>query len=296
MGSECYVSAIYVGEIDAEEIGLSVTRGSTSDLKTNTKVSVFRKELQPWLNSACMALLVHLLVLILLALSWEKAEIRLGADAVKEPKKVSAYFITPEQLTRLMVIKTLTPPAPIEPEVMLGKNIKANPIIADGTDNVIKPQTAPNASHEASKPAETQTKPSSKNEALKQSNAINTLSVTGDYLRRQEQQAFEKMVSEYGHRASMPSGASLSEMTPEMPRYEVKIIEDKIQPRSLNHRLDPNRIVKVGDTCYRVVNLSTQINPHGEGLGFARPCDPVDPSKRALDAAIGHRLSKMKSN
>lgn len=328
MGFERYIGANNVGETYSEEIGLTATRGSNSDLNESTlnestKASVMGR--QPWLNFTCMALLVHLLLLFLLTLSWEKAEIRLGADTVKASKKVSAYFITRQQLTQLMANKTLKPKeeinqaimsqAQLESEVMLGTKTNATQVsvsLDDGIHRAIDPQTKVSRKSEASNQLETQTKPSSKhvvpkqaeieidpsskNKALKQSSATDTLSATGDYLRRQQQQAFEQMVSEYGHRASMPSGASLSEMTPEMPRYEVKTIEDKIQPTSLNHRLDPNRIVKVGDTCYRVVNLSTQINPYGEGLGFARPCNPLDPTKRALDAAISHRLSKMKSN
>jgi hypothetical protein len=89
-------------------------------------------------------------------------------------------------------------------------------------------------------------------------------------------------------------GSTLSEMTPEMPRYKVQIIEDNTQPTTLNHRLDPNRRVKKGDTCYKVVKLGTQVNPYAEGLGFAEPCDPVSPTKRAVDAAISNRLSNMK--
>ena len=123
-----------------------------------------------------------------------------------------------------------------------------------------------------------------------QFNVLN--SATSNVLKNLNQQALKTLVSQQGHLATSGDGASLSELTPEMFDIEIIEIEDKRQATTLDHRLDPNRIMKHGDTCYRIVPLPTQINPHAEGLGFAEPCDSAR-MKKALNKAIQNRLSKV---
>ena len=86
---------------------------------------------------------------------------------------------------------------------------------------------------------------------------------------------------------------TMSEMDPQLDFIELTPKVDTSQPNTLNHRLDPNRIVKQGDYCYRVVDLATQVNPHGWGLGFAEYCGE-DESKKQLTEAINNRISKVK--
>ncbi|WP_285162698.1 hypothetical protein [Shewanella goraebulensis] len=123
-----------------------------------------------------------------------------------------------------------------------------------------------------------------------QFNVLN--SATSNVLQNLNQQALQTLVSQQARRATSGDGASLSELTPEMFNIEIIEIEDKRQATTLDHRLDPNRIMKHGDTCYRIVPLPTQINPHAEGLGFAEPCDSAR-MKKALNRAIQNRLSKV---
>ncbi|PMG81073.1 hypothetical protein BCU84_00165 [Shewanella sp. 10N.286.51.B7] len=119
-----------------------------------------------------------------------------------------------------------------------------------------------------------------------------TNAVKHQVLKNLNQQALNTLISQQAHLATSKSGASLSELTPEMFDIEIIEIEDKRQATTLDHRLDPNRIMKHGETCYRIVPLPTQINPHAEGLGFAEPCDSAK-MKKALGKAIQNRLSKV---
>ncbi|MGI2171202.1 hypothetical protein ACROAE_13615 [Shewanella sp. MF05960] len=91
------------------------------------------------------------------------------------------------------------------------------------------------------------------------------------YLQQHNNQQLEQLIGAQTAAKNKPVG-SLSEMDTEVEFIELIPNIDTSQPHTLNHKLDPNRIVKQGDYCYRVVNLATQVNPHGWGLGFAEFC------------------------
>ncbi|WP_153914547.1 hypothetical protein [Shewanella sp. TC10] len=131
-----------------------------------------------------------------------------------------------------------------------------------------------------------------KDTKLNQNLFTGTNAVKHQVLKNLNEQALNTLISQQAHLATSKSGASLSELTPEMFDIEIIEIEDKRQATTLDHRLDPNRIMKHGETCYRIVPLPTQINPHAEGLGFAEPCDSAK-MKKALSKAIQNRLSKV---
>ena len=89
---------------------------------------------------------------------------------------------------------------------------------------------------------------------------------TQRYFERQREQALDDLVLEQANHYSKRS--NLSEMSPEMEVLIVPNADDFSGPTSLDLELDPNRIVRKGDTCYRVVKVGTQINPYAENLGF----------------------------
>lgn len=60
---------------------------------------------------------------------------------------------------------------------------------------------------------------------------------------------------------------------------------------SLDLALDPNRIIKFGSTCYRVVKTPTQINPYAENLGFAFKCGQTDDEK-LLNTSLKFRINQ----
>jgi hypothetical protein len=255
----------------------------------------------PWLIAFIGAVFVNIFLLGLLALSWQgdPDEVLAWQGAYThvsrvntQREKVAAYFITSAQLAKLMpskpvdnlpITKKLVRPVKKSDAKLLTKAVPVK--LSTGTQLAKTVSTLIKAS-ETIQGNSLDTKILSPSER--------TLALTQNYLQRQQASALDKLTVAASDERNALFGANLSELTPEMPRYQVQIIEDKSQPSTLNHRLDPNRRVKIGDTCFKVVNLSTQINPYGEGLGFGKPCGPVHPTKRAIDAAISHRLSKMK--
>ncbi|MFS1438851.1 hypothetical protein [Shewanella sp. 10N.286.48.A6] len=142
-------------------------------------------------------------------------------------------------------------------------------------------------------------KPQLFNETISKANTITSDNLSAinqashSFINKLNQQQVNQQISQQAHLATSVSGASTSELTPEMDDIELIVIEDKRQPTTLNHRLDPNRIVKIGETCHRLVALPTQINPYAEGLDLGHPCEGGK-TKKALDNAIQQRLSKLK--
>ncbi|MGS0681940.1 hypothetical protein ACVBIL_12325 [Shewanella sp. 125m-7] len=84
---------------------------------------------------------------------------------------------------------------------------------------------------------------------------------------------------------------SLSEMDADMQELVFLEVETYSKVSITDHRLDPNRIVRQGDTCYRIVKVPTQINPHAENLGYPFNCGG-DKIKKAINDVISARLEK----
>ena len=113
---------------------------------------------------------------------------------------------------------------------------------------------------------------------------------TQQYFERQREQALDDLVIEQADKFTRKS--NMSEMSPEMEVLFVPNADDFGGTTSLDLPLDPNRIVRKGDTCYRVVRLGTQINPNAENLGFPFDCSGKK-INQAIDDAIQSRLNKM---
>ena len=115
---------------------------------------------------------------------------------------------------------------------------------------------------------------------------------TSRYIQQHNNQQFEQLIDLQAASKNKPVG-TMSEMDATLDFIELTPKIDTSQPQTLNHKLDPNRIVKQGDYCYKVVNLATQVNPHGWGLGFAEFCGE-DKQKQQLTEAINNRVNKLK--
>ncbi|WP_198780085.1 hypothetical protein [Shewanella putrefaciens] len=113
---------------------------------------------------------------------------------------------------------------------------------------------------------------------------------TQQYFERQREQALDDLVIEQADKFTRKS--NMSEMSPEMELLFVPNADDFSGPTSLDLALDPNRIVRKGDTCYRVVQVGTQVNPYAENLGFPFDCSGKK-INQAIDDAIQSRLNKM---
>ncbi|WP_351014422.1 hypothetical protein [Shewanella sp. AC91-MNA-CIBAN-0169] len=115
---------------------------------------------------------------------------------------------------------------------------------------------------------------------------------TSHFIQQNNIAALDTLVGSQTALQNKPTG-TMSEMDPNLDFIELAAEIDISQPHTFNHRLDPNRIVKQGDYCYRVVELATQVNPHGWGLGFATFCGE-DQVKKQLTEAIRKRVNAVK--
>ncbi|MDT3308207.1 hypothetical protein [Shewanella vaxholmensis] len=113
---------------------------------------------------------------------------------------------------------------------------------------------------------------------------------TQQYFERQREQELDDLVIEQADKFTRKS--NMSEMSPEMEVLFVPNADDFGGTTSLDLPLDPNRIVRKGDTCYRVVQVGTQVNPYAENLGFPFGCSGKK-INQAIDDAIQSQLNKM---
>ncbi|WP_254067322.1 hypothetical protein [Shewanella xiamenensis] len=113
---------------------------------------------------------------------------------------------------------------------------------------------------------------------------------TQRYFERQREQALDDLVLEQANHYSKRS--NMSEISPEMEVLIVPNADDFSGPTSLDLELDPNRIVRQGNTCYRVVKVGTPINPYAENLGFPFDCSGKKMNQE-IDDAIKAQLDKM---
>ncbi|HDS1197695.1 TPA: hypothetical protein QDZ95_001171 [Shewanella algae] len=109
-------------------------------------------------------------------------------------------------------------------------------------------------------------------------------------LQHSQQQALQQLSQQYADKAT--GRKSLSEMNGEMEVLWVNDADDFNKVASLDLPLDPNRIVKDGDTCYRVVKVPTPLNPYAENLGFPFKCGQTEMEK-ALKEAVASRLKRL---
>ena len=123
------------------------------------------------------------------------------------------------------------------------------------------------------------------------SGAVSTM--TGDYMARDRQAQLDNLVQSATTNATQKK--SMSEMDGEMRVLALPKENEYETAITLDSKLDPNRIVKIGDTCYRVVSVATPINPHAENLGFPFKCG-VDEVKQAIKEGLDKHLSMMGVN
>lgn len=115
-------------------------------------------------------------------------------------------------------------------------------------------------------------------------------SLTQGYLQRQREAALDDLVQEQADKFTLKG--SMSEMTPDMEVLIVPNADDLSQVSSLDLPLDPHRVVKQGNICYRVVNVGTQINPHAWNLGYPFDCSGRKMNQDIADA-IDARMDRM---
>ncbi|WP_445775218.1 hypothetical protein [Shewanella sp.] len=233
------------------------------------------------------ALVMHSILIVLIGWFWQKdskQRMALQPPQVKHTA-IKSYLITSQQYQLMQRSheppKQLPPPNPIPPQTPA--EVDTAPLLT----------SAPHTLTPNNKPKASTLKKESKHDTS--SHTINTatsvLQATSQYMRQHDNQQFEQLIGEQTALKNMPIG-TMSEMDAPLDFIELTPQLDTSQPHTLNHKLDPNRIVKQGDYCYRVVNLATQVNPHGWGLGFAEFCGE-DKQKQQLTEAINNGMSQV---
>lgn len=112
---------------------------------------------------------------------------------------------------------------------------------------------------------------------------------TQSYLAKQRASQLDSLVIERA--AKYTQQRSLSEMDGDMQELVFPEVDTYSKVATTDHVLDPNRIIRKGDTCYRIVKIGDQINPYAETIGFPFNCGG-DKVKKAINDAIAARLNK----
>ncbi len=203
--------------------------------------------------------------------------------SVKEPT-VSSEPITSPPNTTEQIAKP--PEVSTQASNRAASNTSTQGQTQQSTKEAIKPQKAEVQSSSAQAASTQQSDTGEQNSGAAGSVGL----FTQRYFERQREQALDDLVLEQANQYTKRS--NLSEMSPEMEVLIVPNADDFSGPISLDLELDPNRIVRKGDTCYRVVKVGTQINPYAENLGFPFNCSGKKMNQE-IDDAIKAQLDKM---
>ncbi|PKH33743.1 hypothetical protein [Shewanella sp. ALD9] len=274
-----------------------------------------------WLKPVLTAFIIHvLLIYVLIAFWYQDTTQRVSALVVKpSPTAIKSYLMTSAQyqsitqtslspklhdLESARLIKNFPPIIDTNVDVSQSTSINAKetPISLDEDnntlDNVMPSNNKPNniQPHVITKKNNvlpSQIKPKMTTDINKSAPSLASIQqATSHFIQQNNIAALDTLVGSQTALQNKPTG-TMSEMDPNLDFIELAAEIDISQPHTFNHRLDPNRIVKQGDYCYRVVELATQVNPHGWGLGFATFCGE-DQVKKQLTEAIRKRVNAVK--
>lgn len=266
----------------------------------------------------------HLLLLLGLSWFWQQAEWQRGVTKPAKPKALQSYLYfsqpSPKPLTPVpeaLAEEAITQPKEAievqkaEPQKTEQQNTEPQKQVAEEsvqeTEQVavqdLNEQSIPKTREQSVKPIgrvieETKnaavSAPERANDFRPQPAeqaqldfSSNALKSARKVLQHSQQQALQQLSQQYADKAT--GRKSLSEMDGEMEVLWVNDADDFSKVASLDLPLDPNRIVKDGDTCYRVVKVPTPLNPYAENLGFPFKCGQTEMEK-ALKEAVASRL------
>lgn len=119
-----------------------------------------------------------------------------------------------------------------------------------------------------------------------------TAQTTQSYLQKLQAKQFNDMLQQQADsylQQKLQLG-TLSEITPNPTALDLVAPKPISEYRNLDSELDPNRIIKHGNTCYRIVDVSNALNPYAENLGYEFKCGQSD-TEKALEAALSKRIS-----
>ena len=249
--------------------------------------------------------LTHFLLLWCLQLAWRPSLNTAQFEAQIEPihpkaKKVNAYIIY--QSATSLTLDSIEPSV-AEVPAHVAEQSKSQPLIqaeaqseALATNKTVKqaPITVENMAPEDNKLSLLATKNSNQtaNHTVIQTStpSVNVSQFTQGYVERQRLAALDSLVVNEANLYTQQR--SLSEMDGDMEILQLSSLDEFTTAVTLDSHIDPNRIVKQGDTCYRIVKVGTVLNPHAENLGYPFQCGGQT-IQQALKAALDKRLAIM---
>jgi hypothetical protein len=273
-----------------------------------------------WLKPVLTAFIIHVLLIYVLITFWyQDTTQRLSALVVKpSPTAIKSYLMTSTQYQS--ITQTSLPPklydiesaqniknfppiidTNVDVSQSTSINAKETQIFLDEDKTLDKVMPSNNKPNNIQPPVITkknnvlpiQIKPKMTTDINKSAPSLASIQqATSHFIQQNNIAALDTLIGSQTALQNKPTG-TMSEMDPNLDFIELAAEIDISQPHTFNHRLDPNRIVKQGDYCYRVVELATQVNPHGWGLGFATFCGE-DQVKKQLTEAIRKRVNAVK--
>ncbi|WP_028772713.1 hypothetical protein [Shewanella waksmanii] len=273
------------------------------------------------IKAVVLVVACHIALVMALHLLWHSSSLPLTITPPAAPK-INAYTVTAAQLTQWQSTSLAEELPETETETHLSQqpveeaqpspsqSVATTAVEREATDQVLMPPaleviveapSLPEALNEP-QPSWMQTTAPAKNQylfdiqqdrAATVSNDIvehNVSSFTQSYITQQRNQALDTLVATQAEQYTATK--TMSALTPDMLVLELPKIDYYDTALTLDNEMDPNRIVKIGDTCYRIAKVPTPLNPHAENIGFPFNCTG-DKIKRAIQAAMTKRLQKM---
>lgn len=286
------LTAVYANKVTDEVAETAVAIKSTKD---------FKQPLNPPLSSSThdhkillllFVIAMHVLVIAVINQFWVKQDLHLS---VPTPVKISSYLYVAPKKAQL---------EPIDDEAIV-KTTAVEKVLVEKTAVIIDEKPKPGKSTESLPANARQTTVSSNTEnnelstidttakTASKNNRYSAMAAAQSYLQRQNDAALDALIVDKANEYTGPH--SLSVMDGNMEELVFPEVDQYSKVPTNDHRLDPNRVVRQGDTCYRIVKTPTQINPYAENIGFPFNCGG-DKVKKAIDAAISARLEKRMIN
>ncbi|WP_350432580.1 hypothetical protein ABIS04_03165 [Shewanella sp. H8] len=258
-----------------------------------------------------IAFIIHAVLILAIAWFWYQDTSQRKANFISSPKSemIKSYLITAKQYQSIRdKYEKLNNPSSIanhDSSVLVVPKIPSQVVTSQTTIKTVnksiisnKNQLKPVKNVNKDKPhqlnnAELSTKLNAKPNIKKSiSTSLSIQQASTKFIQQHNSDQLAVLIGSQKALQNKPAG-TMSEMDPQLDFIVLSPKVDISQPHTFNHKLDPNRIVKQGDYCYRVVELPTQINPHGYGLGYAKFCGE-DKQQKLLTELINNRINNIK--
>ena len=253
---------------DKEEKYCVIDIHNNDDYLRKTKVLVCTQQLitVKRIKDFCAVILVHVAVFWFLASNWQapnKVE-QLMRLQKKMPQKIKAYMYQaptkqpvvtlPKSVVQVLNKHIILPEIPIEVSVENKTNDEPVEIKAEKVSAGAKEK-------------------------------FDIKAITQSYLQRQQLNQQSSELQQYQY-------STISEMTPQMKQEWLPARKTFAEVKNLHHQFDPNRIIREGHECFRVVKIIDPIAGDSENLGYKFKCGKTEQEK-ALAASLD-KYSKKK--